>query len=227
MKKQMVLIGLIVVLISVGLSGCTQQNNTSSDESNIQSTPPTTESLESILAKTDTIESMYYEIAASINMSEYGTQTATIQIWQKPPYLKEQITGINAGVTTTIEVIHRPEGNYTYDVVQGKYVQASDVTSFAPWLQYFDSELLQDLLNKQIVTNLETMIIDGKKATVFDYSLSIQGMNITIKMWIWNERGVPLKACIDMDMTEMAMMIDFTFSNYSFLDIPDSTFSVS
>jgi len=170
---------------------------------------------------------MYYEIAASINISKYGTQTATIQIWQKPPYLKEQITGINAGVTTTIEVIHRPEGNYTYDAVQGKYVLASDVTSFATWLQYFDSEMLQDLLNKQSVTNLETVIIDGKKATVFDYSLSIQGMNITIKMWIWNERGVPLKACIDMDMTEMAMMVDFTFSNYSFLDIPDSTFSVS
>lgn len=226
MKKQVIIVGLTVVLIAVGLSGCTQQN-TSSDEKNIKSTPPTTESLASILAKTDSIDSMYYEIAASINMSEYGTQTATVQIWQKPPYVKEQIIGVYGGATTTIVVIHRPEGNYTYDAAQGKYVLAPDVTSFTTSLQYFDSDTLKSLLNNQTFTNLETATIDGKKATVFEYSLPIQGMNITIKMWIWNEHGVPLKAFVGMDMKEMAMTMDFTFSNYSFSDIPDSTFSVS
>jgi len=52
-------------------------------------------------------------------------------------------------------------------------------------------------------------------------------MNITVQMWIWNAYGVPLKAYVDMDMKEMAMTIDFVFDNYSFSDIPDSTFSVS
>jgi outer membrane lipoprotein-sorting protein len=226
MKKQVLLVGILLVLVTVGISGCTQRD-TSSGQSSMQSILPMTESLESILAKTDTIESMYYEIAVSITMPELGTQNATIKIWQKPPYLKEEISGVNVGTTTTIVVIHRPEGNYTYDAAQGKYVLTPETTSFATSLQYFDSEMLQDFLNNQTLMNLETVTIDGQKATVFDYTLSIQEMNITVKMWIWNERGVPLKAYVDMDMTEMAMTMDFTFSKYSFSDIQDSTFSVS
>jgi outer membrane lipoprotein-sorting protein len=226
MKKQIIVIGIILVFLAVGLSGCTQEN-TSSDEKSINSAPPDEESLESILEKTDSIDSIYYEIDATINMTTYGTQTAKIQIWQKPPYVKELISGLNSGASTTIVVIHRPDGNYTYDAAQGKYVLTPEVTSFSSWLQYFDSETLKGLLNNQSIANLETITIDGKKATLFDYSLSIEGMNIIVQMWIWNAYGVPLKAYVDMDMKEMAMTIDFVFDNYSFSDIPDSTFSVS
>ncbi len=226
MKKNVVLIGIILLGIIVGISGCTQRDS-SSDDANLQSILPTTESLESILAKSDSIESMYFEIAALITMPEIGTQSATVKIWQKPPYVKEEITGLNSGSTTTIVVIHRPEGNYTYDATQGKYVLTPDATSFATSMQYFDSEVLRSLLDNQTLMNLEIVTIDGKQTTVFDYSISIQGVNVTVKMWIWNERGVPLKAYVDMDMKEMAMTLDFTFSNYSFSEIPDSTFSVS
>ena len=225
MKKQIMIVGISMLLVVIGLSGCTRQD-TSSDQTNIQSIPPTTESLASILAKTDSIRSMYYEIVALITMPELGTQTATVKIWQKPPYIKEEITGVNPGTTTTITVIHSPEGNYTYDPVQGKYVLTPDATSFATSMQYFDSQMLQDLLNNQTFMNLETVTLDGKKATVFNYSLSMQGVNISVKMWIWNERGVPLKAHIDMTLDENTMSLEFNYSNYSFLDIPDSMFNV-
>lgn len=226
MKKHVVLIGIVLIGLIAGTSGCTQRDS-SPDDVNLQSILPTTESLESILAKSDSIESMYYEIAALITMPQIGTQSATVKIWQKPPYVKEEITGLNAGSTTTIVVIHRPEGNYTYDAAQGKYVLTPDATSFATSLQYFDSEMLRSLLDNQTLMNLETVSIDGKQATKFDYSISIQGVNVTVKMWIWNERGVPLKAYVDMDMKEMAMTLDLTFSNYSFTGIPDSMFNVS
>lgn len=226
MKKQLVMVGIIVVLITVGLSGCTQENS-SSDLTKIQSGSPTTESLETILDKTDSIESMYYEIAASITMPQYGTQTAAIKIWQKLPYIKEEISSVSGGATYTILVIHRPEGNYTYDTEQGRYVLTPNATSFATSLQYLDSGMIKSLLENQTVTNLAAETIDGKQATVIQYSLSMLGLNITIKMWIWNDYGVPLKAIIDMTMEETSMTMDFRFSKYSFSDIPDGTFSVS
>lgn len=227
MKKQIVGLCIMVIVLIIGLSGCTQQD-ASSDLSDVQSNPPTTESVGTILSKADSIGSMYYEISMSITMPEYGTQTALMKIWQKKPYLKEQITSAAGGMTTTISVIQRPEGTYLYDIAQGKYILTAEVPSYVTALQYFDSKMMKDLLNNQSITDFETDIIDGKKATVLQYNLPLQGENLmTIKLWIWNEKGVPLKAYMDMTMEEMTMTMDFIFSNYSFTDIPDSTFNVN
>jgi len=226
MKKQIMCIGMLLVLIVVGLSGCTQQNP-SSDEKTINSAPPDEESLETILGKTESIDSMYFEIDATITMTGYGTQNAQIQIWQKPPYVKEQISGMYGGTSTTMTVIHRPDGNYTYDAAQGKYVLTPEVTSFSSWMQYFDSETLKGLLNNQSLGNMQKVTLDGKQATLFNYSLSVEEVSVSVQMWIWNDYGVPLKAYVDMDMKEMAMTVDFVFENYSFSDIPDSTFSIT
>jgi outer membrane lipoprotein-sorting protein len=226
MKKQIMCIGMLLVLIVVGLSGCTQQNP-SSDEKTINSAPPDEESLETILGKTESIDSMYFEIDATITMTGYGTQNAQIQIWQKPPYVKEQISGMYGGTSTTMTVIHRPDGNYTYDAAQGKYVLTPEVTSFSSWMQYFDSETLRGLLNNQSLGNMQKVTLDGKQATLFNYSLSVEEVSVSVQMWIWNDYGVPLKAYVDMDMKEMAMTVDFVFENYSFSDIPDSTFNIT
>jgi hypothetical protein len=235
LKKQVLMVGITLALITVGCSGCTQQNSSSdkssSEQLKYQTTPPATESLQTILAKTETIESMYYEIFASINMSEYGAQTATIKIWQKTPYLKEQITGFVDGVTTTISVIQSPEGTYIYDTVQGKYVLKTNAkplsTPLVTFLQNLDIGLLKEFVNNQTSMNLETETIDGKTATIIQYTLPLWENLMTIKMWIWNEKGVPLKAYIDMTTEENTMTMDFNYSNYSFSDITDITFSVS
>jgi outer membrane lipoprotein-sorting protein len=231
MKKQVSMVGMIgitalMIVVIVGFSGCTQQNS-SADETKIDTIPPTIESLQTILTKAEKIESMYYEITASIMMPQYGTQTATIKIWQKTPYLKEQITSITSGVENTITAILRPEGLYIYNIAQGKYVLTTDDISIVSSLQYLDSKLIKNYLNNQTSTNSQTEIIDGKKATIFEYA-PLQGSSLmTIKIWIWNEKGVPLKALINMTMEQTTMTMDFKFNNYSFSDIPDSTFSVS
>ena len=235
MKKHALMVVITLVLITVGFSGCTQQNSSSdnslSDQSKIQAISPVTESIQTILAKAESIESMYYEITASINMSEYGTQTATIKMWQETPYLKEQLTGVVNGATTTISVIQRPEGTYLYDTTQSKYVLTTTATPLTTplvsYLQYLDSEMIKSYLNNQTLTNFETEIIDGKKAIILQYTPSLRENLMTIKIWIWNEKGVPLKAYFTMTMEETTMTMDFKFNNYSFSDIPDSTFSVS
>jgi outer membrane lipoprotein-sorting protein len=234
MKKHALMVVITLVLITVGFSGCTQQNSSSdnslSDQSKIQAISPVTESIQTILAKAESIESMYYEITASINMSEYGTQTATIKMWQETPYLKEQLTGVVNGATTTISVIQRPEGTYLYDTTQSKYVLTTTATPLTTplvsYLQYLDSEMIKTYLNNQTLANLETVTYDGKTATVIQYS-PLQGENLmTIEIWIWNEQGVPLKAFFTMTMEETSLTMELKYSNYSFSDIPDSTFSV-
>jgi len=232
MKKQILIFLIMLVFMIIVLSGCTQQDSSdytlSSDKSEIKTNPPATETIQTILLKTETIESMYYEIDSSIYMSEFGTQTATIKIWQKSPYLKEQITSVTDGITTSITVIQRPDGIYMYDTKIGKYVLATEeVTSIATSLQYFDNKLIKNYIKNQTSTDFETETIDGKKATIIQY-IPLQGeYPMTIKLWIWNERGVPLKAFIDMTMDDTTMTMQFHFSNYSFLEIPDSTFNVS
>ena len=225
MKKRIILLVMTVVLITVGLNGCTQQE---SSLDNDQTIPPQTETIQDILSKAESIESMYYEIAVSINMSEYGSQTATMKIWQKKPYFKEEITTHTAGITTTITVIQQPNGTYLYEPIQGKYVLTTNIPSFVTSLQYLDPLMIKDLINNQSLADFETDTIDGKQTTLIDYSLSIPGDNqMTIQTWIWNQKGVPLKAYIDMAMDEFNMTMNFVFNNYSFIEIPDSTFSIT
>jgi outer membrane lipoprotein-sorting protein len=225
MKKPIILIGIACLLLIAGLSGCTQQS--SPDQSDVYSTPPTQESLLNILDKATTIESMYYEIAATVIMSSYGTQTATVKIWQKMPYIKEQMSMTFNGYMNTVIVIHRPDGNYTFDTAQGKYVLTPNVSSFASSLQYFNSTIIKEYLKNQTLTNLQTETVDGKLATIIQYAPASLGTNMSVKVWIWNEKGLPLKAQVNMTLQQMTMNMNFLFQNYSFATIPDSTFSVT
>ena len=232
MRKQMIIISIMIVFMIIVLSGCTQQNSSdetlSLDKPDDKTNPPEIESLHTILSKTESIESIYYQIDASIYMSEFGSQTANIKIWQKSPYLKEQITSIIDDVTTKITVIQRPDGIYMYDSKIGRYTPATEeVTSISTSLQYFDNEIIKNYVGNYTLNDFETDIIDGKKATIIQYSHLEGEYPMAIKLWIWNEKGLPLKAYIDMTMKDFTMEMDFVFMEYSFLDIPDSTFSIS
>jgi outer membrane lipoprotein-sorting protein len=216
MEKQKVLFGIIAPLVCslLMISGCTQQQG--SDQTS-------TESLQTILAKAETIGSVYYELATSTAMSGAPVQTTTMKIWQKTPFLKEDRNITTGNITTTLTVIKRPEGIYRYDITQNKYELALGIE--IPQL-LSTGDTAKDLLNNQTITTLGTETIDGKTATVIQYTPSQAGNSTTIKMWIWNEKGVPLKALYTMTSGETTITMDYDYSNYSFSDIPDSTFSV-
>lgn len=232
MKKHYLMVGIagiaITAIVVIAAVSGSFQPSTTADQSPINSTSPEPESLETILSKADSIGSMYYEIYATITMPQYGTQTMTMKVWQEKPYLKEEITSQTAGITTTLSVIVRPEGTYVYSLAEGKYVLTTEVPSYVTSLQYLDPKMIKDLLNNQSITDFETEIIDGKLTTVIEYDIPLLGDSLmSVKIWIWNEKGVPLKAYMDMTMQEITMTMDFVFRNYSFADIPDSTFNVT
>jgi outer membrane lipoprotein-sorting protein len=215
MEKQKVLFGIIAPLVCsiLIISGCTQQQGP--DQT-------ITESLQTILEKAAIVESVYYELATTTTMSGAPIQTTTMKIWQKTPYLKEEVNITAGNITTTLSVIKRPQGIYRYDPMLDSY-------EFDPLIilpQRSTTDIIEDLLNNQTITILGTETIDGKTATVIQYTPSQVGNSTTMKIWIWNEKGVPLKALITQTNEETTITMDYEYSNYSFADISDSTFSV-
>jgi outer membrane lipoprotein-sorting protein len=215
MEKQKVLFGIIAPLICslLMISGCTQQQGLDKTS---------TESLQTILTKAAIIESVYYELDTSTTISGLVEQITTMKIWQKTPYLKEEKNSTTSNITTTLTVIKRPEGIYRYDATLNTY--ELDPLIVIPQLSTAD--VAQDLLNNQTITLLGIETIAGKTATVIQYTPSQAGNSTTIKIWIWNEKGVLLKALYTTVSEEANITMDYNYSNYSFSDIPDSTFSV-
>jgi outer membrane lipoprotein-sorting protein len=214
MEKQKMLFGIIATLICslLMISGCTQQQG---------SNQTSTESLQTILEKAETIESVYYELDSFTTITDAPGQNSTIKIWQKTPYLKEEMTSTTGNITTTFIVIKRPEGIYRYDATENRYQLFPGTIS-----QPSFGETTKDLLNNQTITTLGTETIDGKTATIIQYTPNQTGNSTTMKMWIWNEKGVPLKALLTVIKGDISLTTDYQYSMYSFSDIPDSTFSV-
>ena len=52
-------------------------------------------------------------------------------------------------------------------------------------------------------------------------------MNVDTKMWIWNEKGLPLKMEMTMTFGSAVSTTTILMDNFSFADIPDSTFNIS
>jgi outer membrane lipoprotein-sorting protein len=211
MDKHTKIFGIITTLTCLLLmvSGCTEQSNSSS------------ESIQTILEKAVTIETVYYELDMSTTIAGSVEQTTTMKIWQKTPYLKEQQTSVSGNITTTDTFIIRPEGVYLYNATQN----TSELYTGMYIPQLSIAETVKDLLENQTLTTLGTETIAGMKATVIQYIPS-QRNSTTAKIWIWDEKGVPLQAQYITNNEYASVTMDYTYSNYSFADIPDSTFNV-
>jgi len=216
MQKQKRVLGFIALVVcsSIIISGCTQ---TPSDQK-----PPSPETLEQILAKAETIKSVYYEINMSLITNGTRMQNMMMKIWQETPYLKEEISQSTNNISTNLTIIKCPNGTYNYDFVQKKFIPVLNINLPQP----FTGDVARDLLNNRTITTLGNDTIDGKKATVIQYSPH-QTRNSTTKVWIWNEKGIPLKTYTTMEKEGIITALEYQYRNYTFSDIPDSTFNLS
>lgn len=220
MNKPMQLFGIIATLTCVLLmsSGCTEQNK-----------PSTEETVQTILEKAAILESVYYEIDTTLIIDGIIPQIKTMKIWQKTSYLKEEVNvtsvstnSTTGNITTTLTVIKRPEGFYRYDNVSQTYQLDSQLIIPQPSI----SDMIQNLLNNQTITIIGTENISGKPTTIIQYHPNQGGNSTTVTIWIWNEKGIPLKEQYVSNSEGTSVTIDSIYSNHSFADIPDSTFSV-
>lgn len=241
MKKTLMVICFLALSLSIVFSGCTQEessmnttesNENSSNESIENNTIPEPETIETILNKPESIDSIYYEITMNmeIDMDLFGfeEQSALMKIWQKENYSKWEITSEAGGMSTSILLIQRPDGTYIYNAEKDEYTLSTDeVNSITSSLKYFDNDMVLEYISNLPSSNFETELIDGKEATIIEYSPNGENSTIYVKLLIWNEKGVPLKGIINMIMEEMNMNMEFTFDNYSFSEIPDNIFNLN
>jgi len=191
--------------------GCTEQNKT-----------PTRETLQTILEKAAVLESVYYEIDTAFIQDGIVRQTMTMNIWQKTSYLKEEVNSTSENITIAQIIIKRPDGLYHYDNVSHTYQLDPQTIIFQP----STTEMVQNLLHNQTLTIVGTENISGKPTTIIQYHPNQGGNSTTVKIWIWNEKGVPLQEQYISNNEGTSITINSIYSNYSFEDIPESTFSV-
>jgi outer membrane lipoprotein-sorting protein len=219
MEQKKKILGIFAILIcsSIMMSGCTQQNSPT-DQNH-----PSNETLQQILNKAITTKTVYYEINISLTMNGSLVQNTTVKIWQKTPYLKEEVSNIQGNITTNITYIKNSNGTFRYDTVQNKYISVPSIVIPQP----STGEMANDLLNNQTIINQSKEELDGKTTTFIQY-IPVQGGNSTItKIWIWNEKGLPLKIQKTTTKQGIITTTDYQYSNYSFSDISDSTFDIS
>jgi outer membrane lipoprotein-sorting protein len=220
MEKPIRLLGIIITLTSIILlsSGCTEQH-----------TPTPEETIQAILEKAAILETVSYQINTTFVIDGIIPQTTTMKIWQKTSYMKEDvtITTINTNSTignqtTNLSVIKRPEGIYIYDNTTDAY--QLDPQQILP--QPSTTNMVQNLLNNQTLTITGTENLSGIPTTIIQYHPNQGGNTTTVALWIWSDKGVPLKEQYTSTAEGSVVTITSLYTNYSFADIPDSLFSV-
>ena len=220
MNQPIRLLGIITILTCIILlnSGCTQQQ-----------TPTPEETIQTILEKAAILETVSYQIDTTFVIDGIIPQTTTMKIWQKTPYLKEDvtITTINTNssignMTTNLSVIKRPEGIYVYDNTTNSYQLNSQQIIPQPTT----TDMVQNLLNNQTLTITGTENLSGIPTTIIQYHPNQGGNSTTVTLWVWNEKGVPLKEQYISNSEDTSVTITSLYNSYSFTDIPDSIFSV-
>lgn len=168
-----------------------------------QTTPP--ESAHDILLKATTLPSITYHISSSIQ-----NRTYTAEAWDKNPYFKIILT-INE---QQISLIFRPDGDYIYNTTTNTWTN-DPVRAPAPLISSFAHSLLENLSTSTVTTGT----LDGLPVHIIAHS-SGQALVTT---WIWDDYGVPLQT---QESTNNQTISIVQYANYSFADIPDSTFSI-
>jgi outer membrane lipoprotein-sorting protein len=220
MNQPIRLLGIITILTCIILlnSGCTQQQ-----------TPTPEETIQTILEKAAILQTVSYQIDTTFVIDGIIPQTTTMKIWQKTPYLKEDvtITTINTNssignMTTNLSIIKRPEGIYVYDNTTNSYQLNSQQIIPQPTT----TDMVQNLLNNQTLTITGTETLSGIPTTIIQYHPNQGGNTTTVTLWLWNDRGVPLKEQYISTAEGSIVTITSTYTNYSFEDFPDSIFTV-
>jgi len=208
MKKQKMLFGIIAMFVCLLLliSGCTQQKT------------PTTTSIQGILAKAKNIGPARYLAVTTYFVNGTLTMNETKSIIEKSPYMKVKMSD---GISSLI-MIKRPDGVYVYNSESNNYTKID--TSFSePSLEELSNAFLLNI-SFRVVGN-ET--INGNATTIIQYTTNESGILGTAQIWIWNEKGIPIKSQITVLMGKTTLTTKTEYVNFVFGDIPLSEFSVS
>ncbi len=192
-----------------------------------------------IIEKLSAINSLYYEMTSRTSSDTPlpgGDAISDEKVWFKEGYWRTDIHSESANAKKRIN-ISTPEASYFYNSFSDETKKrdggaGQDLKNFL--FRFFFATLKRE----ESFKILGTEEIDGKITTILEIiqspkKMNVEGQDISIKekrikVWIWNEKGVPLKQeekWQDNDFPiEYTTMI--TYKNYSFDEIPSEIFDI-
>jgi outer membrane lipoprotein-sorting protein len=127
---------------------------------------------------------------------------------------------ISLGVVPSI-MIKRPDGVYVYNPVSQNYTKTN-----ATFSEISLEEQSHALLTNVSFIEVGNETINGNATTIIQYTTNGPGNSGTVKVWIWNEKGIPIKSEISMVKGSTTLMTKTEYVHFVFGDIPLSEFSV-
>jgi len=208
MKKQkMILVPAASLLCFLLISGCTQHTPS-----------PVKVTIQDILVRAKNIGPIKYDVVTSFTVNGSTMPNRTKTIWEEPPYTKVELLLGN----TSAVFITRPDGFYVRNPGEHNFTKTTSHSSDQP-LENQSAELLTNI-SFQVVGN-ET--INGNATTVLQYTTNESGSPSTVKVWIWNDKGIPVKSQTTVFMGKTAFITVIMYEHFVFGDISLSEFSVS
>lgn len=236
--KNFVGIAILTIFVMIGVVGyfvySTQLQKVAQFQEEIPSigvtpTELTKESIYDILAKAEAIGPVQYEAISSIitatGLSQEVIATMTAKVWQKIPYMRVEET-TKDGTTKTTKMIIHPDAAYLYDAKIDKYVRMTKEAMATQFIQKSFEELSKELRENMTLKQLGSETLDGKLTIIIKYFVEIEGTPITQKLWIWKEKGIPLKSESEWKIGGITYVSKIEYKNFLFGDIPNSVFEV-
>jgi len=218
MRKNIQLTLIITVLIGLQLlTGCTSntpnQNNT---DKIIDNNPHNqTTNLTRLAHKATNLTTIAYTLTASSSMGAYNIGNITTLYWQKPGYTKVTTTIMN--YTTTL--ISTPNGTYIQDILTHNWTKTNE--PLPKLINNYTGAMLNNTL-----TQVGTETIDGKPTTIVEYHTSINGTNATVRAWLWNDNGLPLKIYTTSKIMGQTITMTLRMTKISFT-VQDNVFNLT
>ncbi len=213
----------ILVITVLSLAGCgggepTSPSTTSpgitTTPNTVTTNPPTSQtpsggSLSEILGRAKNVNTMKYDMV--VTMPGAGTQPVTTTTWVKKNKARSEMSA--QGITSVVSLFDvDAKVMYMYMPDQNMAMKQSLNPAMSPLPQ--DAGSIETYAPKIVGT--ET--IDGKACIVIEYTPD----QAVTKMWIWKDRGLPVKA--EIPSAEGKTIVEY--KNYDFSDIPDSMFDL-
>ncbi len=189
-------------------SAATTTQTTPSKTSTTTTTNPTAsdDNLANILGLAQKIPAMKYDMV----MTTPGVSPITTTTWVKNTKMKMETTAQGLSSIVFIDQVAKTAVTYmpteniamkmNFDQAQKSVAQGTNT------------------IEQNNPKNLGTETIDGKTCVVLEYTVS----SATTKMWIWKDRGLPVKV----ETTSATGTTLIEYKNYDFSDIPDSMFTL-
>ena len=189
------------------------------------------EFIETIISKVESIDSIQYTSISTTLINEISdtpsNYTIVTKIYDKKPNIriKSSAEHDNDLIPMSDAIVH-PDAVYIYDAYRNEYMPVTSQEGIMKFSQVSLQGFINQIKNNDTVKRSGTDVIDGKKATIIEFFFTDKRIKYSYKIWVWDEKGIPLRSEITSVFEEKMMVMRCEFANISFKEIPDSLFQV-